>query len=180
MNFWTSFLNLCHWTSFLQAAQVPSPCTIVKYQAQVPSLSPSTSIKSKYQVQVPRPSTKSKYQAQLPSPTTKSKYEVQVPSPSTKFSCQVHLPSPCTKYQYKVPSLPLKERHTILTQRYLWYEASAFLEYVLVILLLPQLDEGVHAGQDRHGALLAKQGPDVTWTVNMIEVEIQWSMTVMI
>ena len=64
--------------------------------------------------------------------------------------------------------------------RYLRYEPSALLEYVLVILLLPQLDEGVHAGQDRHGALLAKQGPDVSWTVNMIEIEIQISMTAII
>ena len=51
---------------------------------------------------------------------------------------------------------------------YLRYEPSAFLEYVLVILLLPQLDEGVHAGQDRHAALLAEQGPDVAWVVVQI------------
>ena len=36
---------------------------------------------------------------------------------------------------------------------------------LLVIVFLPQLDEGVHAGQDRHGALLAQQGPDVPGVV---------------
>ena len=103
------------------------------------------------------------YQFHVSIPCTKSEYQVHVLSQSTKF----FVASTSTKYQVSP-----QKHHTILINHvapvvlmYLRYEPSAFLEYVLVILLLPQLDEGVHAGQDRHAALLAEQGPDVAWVV---------------
>ena len=36
---------------------------------------------------------------------------------------------------------------------------------LLVVVFLPQLDEGVHAGQNRHRAFFAEQGSDVPWVV---------------
>ena len=50
---------------------------------------------------------------------------------------------------------------------YLRNQPCAFVEYVPVIVLLSQLNEGVHAGQYRHRALLAQQSPDVSWAVHI-------------
>ena len=68
-----------------------------------------------------------------------------------------------------VPGLALKKTFSIKTKLllYLRYQTGALVEYVPVLLLLPQLDECVHAGKYWHRTLLAQQGPDVPCAVHI-------------